>query len=225
MRHSLVVKTHLRAVRRFVGAVLAVTGALLLTDAAVTLAWQEPVSALITGRAQSRLGDELAAVERRFRPQPSAPDARGLVERYRRGLRNGDPVGRIELPALDRRYVLVEGTGAGPLRRGPGHYPASALPGEGRTVAIAGHRTTYLAPFRTIDRLEPADRIVVRMPYGRFEYRVERTRIVEPTAVWVTRDVGRERLVLTACHPLYSARQRIVVFARLARAGSLDGRD
>jgi sortase A len=55
------------------------------------------------------------------------------------------------------------------------------------------------------------------MPYGRFTYRVEKTRIVEPTAIWVTKRVSQERLVLTACHPLYSAAQRIVVFARLAR--------
>ena len=212
-----VVKASLRVVVRFVGSVLAVTGALLLADAAITLAWQEPVSALLTGRAQSRLDDELGAVERRFRA-PRREDARRLAAQYRRGLRRGDPVGRMELPTLRRRYVLIQGTDPASLRRGPGHYPDTALPGEGRTVAIAGHRTTYLAPFRTIDRLRPDDRIVVRMPYGRFQYEVERTRIVEPTAIWVTRDIVRERLVMTACHPLYSASQRIVVFARLSRA-------
>ena len=56
------------------------------------------------------------------------------------------------------------------------------------------------------------------MPYGRFAYRVERTRIVAPTATWVTRRVAYDRLVLTACHPLYSAAERIVVFARLERS-------
>ena len=81
-------------------------------------------------------------------------------------------------------------------------------------MAIAGHRTTYGAPFRHIDELERGDRIVMRMPYGRFTYRVERTRIVDPSEVGVVRDVGHEQLVLTACHPLYSAAQRIVVFAR-----------
>ncbi len=109
---------------------------------------------------------------------------------------------------------MVEGTDPGELRSGPGHYPGTALPGAGTTVAIAGHRTTYGAPFRRLDDLERGDVITVRMPYGRVVYRVERTRIVDPDATWVTRPAGREQLVLTACHPLYSAEQRIVVFAR-----------
>ena len=122
------------------------------------------------------------------------------------------------MPSIDRRYVLVEGTDGESLRKGPGHYPHTGLPGQGRTVAIAGHRTTFLAPFRTIDQLEPGDPIEIRMPYGRFVYSVVRTRIVEPSAIWVTRDVDHEQLVLTACHPLYSAAKRIVVFARLLRS-------
>jgi sortase A len=84
-------------------------------------------------------------------------------------------------------------------------------------VAIAGHRTTYLAPFRRLDALRPGDRVVVRMPYGEFTYVVQGEKIVLPTALWVTRDVGYDRLVLSACNPLYSAAQRIIVFARLAR--------
>jgi sortase A len=82
-------------------------------------------------------------------------------------------------------------------------------------VAIAGHRTTYLAPFRNIDDFKPRDRITLEMPYGRFDYEVERTRIVKPNALWVTKRVAYDRLVLSACHPLYSASERIVVFARL----------
>ena len=101
---------------------------------------------------------------------------------------------------------------------GPGHYPETPLPGARGTVAIAGHRTTYGAPFRRVDRLERGDPIELRMPYGRFTYRVERTRVVAPTATWVTRRVAYDRLVLTACHPLYSAAGRIVVFARLDSA-------
>ena len=109
-------------------------------------------------------------------------------------------------------------TAAETLRKGPAHYPDTALPGQGGTVAVAGHRTTYLAPFRSIDELRRGQPIVVTMPYGRFTYRVERARIVEPTALWVTRRAAHERLVLTACHPLYSAEQRIVVFARLTQS-------
>jgi sortase A len=85
-------------------------------------------------------------------------------------------------------------------------------------VAIAGHRTTYGAPFHDLDDLERGDQIELVMPYGRFEYRVERTRIVPPTATWVTDRVDHDRLVLSACHPLYSAAQRIVVFAEEVRA-------
>jgi sortase A len=131
---------------------------------------------------------------------------------------SGHALGRIRLPTLHRSYVVVQGTDSASLRKGPGHYPDTALPGEPGTVAIAGHRTTYLAPFRSIDQLHPGDPIVLQMPYGSFTYRVQDTRIVEPTALWVTRDVGYQRLVLSACHPLYSASHRIVVFAKLAAA-------
>jgi sortase A len=111
--------------------------------------------------------------------------------------------------------VIVQGTDSASLRKGPGHYPDTALPGEPGTVAIAGHRTTYLAPFRTINDLHPGDPVVLQMPYGRFTYRVQESRVVLPTALWVTRDVGYPRLVLSACEPLYSASHRIVVFAKL----------
>jgi sortase A len=129
----------------------------------------------------------------------------------------GDAIGKIELPTLDRSYFMVEGTDAANLRKGPGHYPETPLPGERGTVAVAGHRTTYLAPFRTIDKLERGDEVIASMPYGRFVYRVEKTEIVEPSALWVKRRVRYDRLILTACHPLYSAAQRIVVFARFVR--------
>ena len=127
----------------------------------------------------------------------------------------GHALGRIRLPTLGRSYVLVQGTDSASLRKGPGHYPHTSLPGQPGTVAVAGHRTTYLAPFRTIDQLRPGDPVVLQMPYGSFTYRVENTRVVEPSALWVTRNVGYQRLVLSACQPLYSASHRIVVFARL----------
>jgi sortase A len=86
-------------------------------------------------------------------------------------------------------------------------------------VGIAGHRTTYLAPFRTVDKLKRGDEIVLDMPYGRFSYAVEKTKLVDPTETSVVDRVpGAERLVLSACHPLYSASQRIIVFARLKTA-------
>jgi sortase A len=211
-----------RAVLRFIASVLITSGVLLLLDAGVTLAWQEPVSALIAWRQQAGLQRELDATTRALTPYERAladlelrRRLAALAVRERRRVREGHALGRIELPSLARSYVIVEGTSKPSLRKGPGHYADTPLPGERGTVGIAGHRTTYLAPFRTVDKLKGGDPIVLAMPYGRFTYSVERTRIVRPTATWVKRRVGYDRLVLSACHPLYSAARRIVVFARL----------
>ena len=216
-------KRHLRTL----SSVLIVAGGLLLADAGLTLLWQEPVSALYSRLQQNRLDDRLAQLER---APLAAVDQRaiGRLDASRRlafaarahGRRSapGDPLGRIRMPTIGVDDVFVEGTDASALRSGPGHYPATPLPGQRGTVGIAGHRTTYGAPFHDVDGLERGDRIELAMPYGRFQYRVERTRIVAPTATWVTRRVGHDRLILSACHPLYSAAQRIVVFARQVRA-------
>lgn len=214
--------------RRFLrplSAVLVVVGGLLLLDALVTLVWQEPVSALYSRLQQSRLDDRLAKLEG---TEPTAVDRRvlsrlGTLDRrlayaaraLNRRTEAGQPLGRIRVPAIGVSTVVVAGTDTASLRLGPGHYPGTPLPGARGTVAIAGHRTTYGAPFRRLDRLGKGDRIELRMPYGTFVYRVERWRIVAPTAVWVTRRTSYDRLILSACHPLYSAAKRIVVFARL----------
>ena len=214
--------------RRRIGTVLVVVGALLLLDAGITLVWQEPVSALYSRLQQDRLSDQLAdleraplaAVDRRALGQLDDP-ARRLAfaaRAQRRRTEAGDPLGRLRMPTIGASDVFVEGTGGADLRKGPGHYPATPLPGQRGTVAIAGHRTTYGAPFHDLDDLGEGDRIEIEMPYGRFVYRVERTRIVPPTATWVTRRADHDRLVLSACHPLYSAAQRIVVFARQVEA-------
>jgi sortase A len=216
----------MRAVLRGISTVLIAIGVLLLVDVGVTLLWQEPVSALYARVQQARLADRLEAME--AAPVPTAE--RKVLERLPAGAPRlgfaarsmhrraeaGAPVGRIRAPKIGLDDVIIEGTGSSDLRQGPGHYPDTPLPGARGTVGVAGHRTTYGAPFRRLDRLGRGDRIEVVMPYGRFTYEVERSRIVEPTALWVTRRVAHDRLVLTACHPLYSAAQRIVVFARLA---------
>jgi sortase A len=189
-----------RAVLRFVASVMIVSGALLITDAGVTLLWQEPVSWLLAQREQAKLEDALASAPRRVL-------ARRPLE--------GDAIGRISLPSIGVSEFVVEGTDTATLRKGPGHYPSTPLPGERGTSAIAGHRTTYGAPFRRLDDLRPGQPVAVDLPYGRFVYRVERIRIVDDQDLSVLRRVGYDRLVLSACHPLYSAAQRIVVFARL----------
>ena len=192
----------LKAVLRFVASVLIVSGLLMLSDAGATLLWQEPVSYLLADRQQGQLEEALASPKQLKRLNAREPLP-------------GDSIGKIVLPTLDRSLYMIEGTELEDLRKGPGHYSDTPLPGERGTVAIAGHRTTYGAPFRRVDDLGKGDKIRVEMPYGRFTYSVEKTRIVDPTELSVKKKVSYDRLILTACHPLYSAAQRIVVFARL----------
>jgi sortase A len=208
-----------------VSTVLLVVGMLLLADAVITLVWQEPVSALYTKLQQGRLDRDLAKLEG---TEPTATDRKVLshldgldrklayaARALNRRTDDGQPLGRIRMPSIGVSAVVVAGTDTAALRRGPGHYPGTPLPGARGTVAIAGHRTTYGAWFRRLDQLDPGDKISLTMPYGRFTYAVERRRIVSPNAIWITNRVGYDRLVLSACHPLYSAAKRIVVFARL----------
>ena len=189
----------MRAALRFVASVMIVSGALLITDAAVTLLWQEPVSAFVAKRQQQQLKEAL------FDPPPRVMQRRPL---------KGDAIARISIPAIGVSDYVVEGTDTASLRKGPGHYPETPLPGDPGTAAIAGHRTTYGAPFRDIDQLESGDRIVLDMADGRFLYRVTRTKIVDDSDLSVLDRVGYKQLILSACHPLYSAAQRVIVFAR-----------
>lgn len=203
-----------------------VGGILLLLDALLTVTWQEPISwayaALRQERLEARLEEPppLAAAEQRVVARLKDDDRRlAFSARAVNGSAEaGQPLGRLRMPTIDTSTVFVEGTDASSLRSGPGHYPGTPLPGARGTVAIAGHRTTYGAPFRDIDGLRRGHRVELETSYGNFTYTVERTQIVAPTALWVTRRVRHDRLVLTACHPLYSAAQRIVVFARLTRS-------
>jgi sortase A len=192
----------MRAILRFVASVLMVSGFLLIADALVTVAWQEPVSAFLQNREQSELRKALDDPPRRVL-------SREPLE--------GDAIGRVELPTIHKEAFVVEGTDTETLRKGPGHYPDTPLPGERGTVGIAGHRTTHGAPFRNIDELKRGDPVHLAMPDGTFVYRVEKTRFVEPTKTSVKRRVRYDRLILSACHPLYSAAERVVVFARFVR--------
>lgn len=212
---------------------LITAGLLILADVAATLLWQEPASSLYASVRQHGAASALDDAEDRF---PDAADRRAvrdvhgerrkaaaLAERFAASVGNGDPIGRILIPSIDLDIVVIQGTSTGDLTKGPGHYPETPFPGERGTTAIAGHRTTYLAPFRHLDALDAGDRIELRMPYGTLDYRLERTRVVEPTDLGILHPTGDQRLVLTACHPLYSASQRIVAFARLERVSAVPG--
>jgi sortase A len=128
---------------------------------------------------------------------------------------DGDAVARLRIPDIDVDKIVVEGVQVSDLKRGPGHYPDSPLPGQPGNAAIAGHRTTYGAPFNRLDELEQGDEILVTTAQGAFRYEVQRQLIVNPDQVEVLDEFGDDRLTLTACHPKYSARQRIVVVASL----------
>jgi len=191
-----------RAVLRFVASVMMVSGTLLIADAVVTLLWQEPISAYVANQHQGTL-------EKAFFDPP-----RRVV---RRQPLKGDAIAEIRIPSIGVSEYVVEGTDVDSLRKGPGHYPDTPLPGDSGTTAIAGHRTTYGAPFRHIDDVQRGQPITIDMPDGRFVYRVQQTKIVDDQDLSVLDRVGYQRLVLSACHPLYSAAQRIIVFARFVR--------
>ena len=213
-----------RRLLRDVSLVLIISGLLLLADAAATLLWQEPLTAVIALVKRGEINKNFLS----YRAAPlSELDRRALAaiksvrervaylaRQERRAVRAGDGIGTIQLPKIGT-YTVIQGTDTSSLEKGPGHYPQTAFPGVGQTVAIAGHRTTYLAPFRHLDAVKPGQQIVLTMRYARFTYAVQYTRIVTPTAWWITRNLGYDRLVLSACNPLYSASQRIVLFARL----------
>ena len=128
----------------------------------------------------------------------------------------GQPTAHIIVPKIGLDWIVVEGIALPDLKKGPGHYRQTPLPGQKGNAAIAGHRTTYGAPFNRIDELKPGDEIHVETVQGKFTYIVKEQQIVSPTQVDVIRDKGDNRLTLTSCNPKYSARQRIVVVSELA---------
>jgi sortase A len=206
-----------------------VAGALALADGAVTLLWQEPISALIGKLRQDHLKSGLRQVEA---ARPSAAEQHALAgiagERQRlaylaaqlqHSAVNGSPIGRIVIPAIGVSFAMVDGTDTSDLESGPGFYRATTFPGIDGTTLIAGHRTTYLAPFRHIDSLHVGEQIQLQMPYAHFTYTIVGQRVVSPQNVQAaTAQVGYSRVVLSACTPLFSAAKRLLVYGRLTRA-------
>jgi sortase A len=218
---------------------LITAGLLVVVDVGITLAYQEPLSSIYSSIKQSEKASQLKSLESEFLTAAEAKEIRQASEQATRqddpeALRQdfarfaerlvdeskpGDALGRIEAPDMNGlNMVFVQGTDESSLELGPGHYPETAMPGQGKTIAIAGHRTTYLAPFRHIDSMNKGDKITLKMPYGTFVYAVQKTEIVDPSDVGVIHETGYERLVLSACNPLYSAAQRFIVYARLVRS-------
>ena len=195
---------------------LIVAGALTVAWVLVTWQWQEPITAVEHWRDQRALAAQL-----RHRHTPvHRRSLRDEARAFRSASHDGEAMGRILIPRLGLDTVLVEGTSEADLAKGPGIYAGDFLPGEGRLVYVAGHRTTYSAPFAQINLLGRGDTITIRMPYGAFRYRVTGHRIVLANDVAVLRSSMRERLILQSCHPRFSATHRYLVYALPLRTGS-----
>jgi sortase A len=212
---------------RILSVAMITAGIVILADAGLTVIWQEPLSAAYGSLKQGQARDDLDRLEAEF-PNPEDLAAvsgvadptnrvRILADLFEERIEEGDAIGRIEIDRIDLDAVFLQGTSTDILQFGPGHYLKTSLPGQPGTVAIAGHRTTYLAPFRKINEIEDGDEIRLEMPYAAFTYEVTRHEIVDPDDIEILKPIDYDQLVLTACHPLYSAAERWAVFARLTR--------
>lgn len=217
----------MRRLSRIVGTVLAVVGLGMLAWVLVVWRWQDPFTALYTHWKQHQLSQ---AYERRFseyRPaqlrhsDASVSATTKLIARearlYRIHSGRGQAIGRIRVPRLHLSMILVNGTDHDTLKKGPGRDRRSYMPGEGQLVYIAGHRTTYLAPFAHIERLRSGDRVTLDVPYATFRYRVFKHRIVGANEMSVLRSHGVEIAELQACHPRFFASHRYIAYAQLVR--------
>lgn len=227
--------------RRRIGLCLLGLGIALTLWVGVVLVWGDPFTSLYTRYEQGKLSHQLKrtsqAWEQRDRVNSELAGERSRQQQQVRGLtatlaarsrafaaqvRDGQPIGRIVIPRIGLKMIVVQGTNEADLEKGPGHYDAgsgvnTSFPGAGAggVIAIAGHRTTFLHPFRLINELQPGDNVYLEMPYGTFRYTIYYHKVVLPTDWSILRHRPFEKLVLTACHPLYSASHRWAAFARL----------
>lgn len=154
----------------------------------------------VTGRSQKALASEIKE------QWEVAPDEKPIL---------GDGMALIKIPKIGVDAVVVEGVEVEDLKKGPGHYPDTALPGQLGNMVISGHRTTYGAPFYRLDELKVGDEIVVFDAKGPYTYRVTESKVVLPTEIGVIAPSSDARLTLTTCHPRFSAAKRLIVVAQL----------
>jgi sortase A len=209
-------------------ALLRGAGELLITAGVVTLlfaVYELYATGLTTAREQGRLERQLA-VEWRDPPaaERSAPPVRPVQPPEL-----GSPVAILTVPRLgeDYRYAVVEGVGREELKKGPGHQPGTAWPGQLGNMVLAGHRTTYGAPFGRFDELTAGDDVVVADETGSYTYRISGTEIVDPSDTAVVLPVPRQPgaqptqrlLTLITCTPKYSATYRLIITGELVSQG------
>jgi sortase A len=224
---------NVRRISRIVGTVLAVVGALALIWVGLVWRWQDPFTALYTHWKQRQLTHSYEQRFAAFHPVHSSPEetiAATLktiareARRYRLQSKRGQAVGRIVVPRLGLNMILVNGTDHDSLKKGPGRDLRTYMPGEGQLVYIAGHRTTYLAPFAHIDSLRAGDSVTLEVPYGTFRYRIFRHIVVPSDDLAVLRSNGRDVVALQACHPRFFASHRYLAYGRLVRVEPRGGR-
>jgi sortase A len=199
--------------RSRVGRILQIAG-LVLIAAAILLTGYLWWNLWGTGYATQRAQEDLRPAFERNVASLIPADAPDRVVKV-----PGNAVAIIRIPKIDVDYVVVEGTNTEALKKGPGHYTDTAYPWQdtGR-VGIAGHRTTYGAPFWSLNELRVGDRIVLATEYGIFDYRIARTVVTPPSGIlpsgdYVLRQTVGPSLVLTTCNPRFSASTRLVVIA------------
>ena len=222
----------MRRAARITGTVMIVAGACSIAWALLVWQWQDPFTAVYTKYEQHKLASSFAHRFAEYRPPrggaaPSGERSGGALgagrrikaaaTAYRRALHEGEPVGRLIVPRLGLKSIVVNGTAHDDLTKGPGRELHTYMPGEGELVYVAGHRTTYLAPFAHIDSLKPGDRITFQLPYATFVYEVTGHKIVTADDLDVLRSHHKELLVLQACHPRFFATHRYLAYAKLVR--------
>jgi sortase A len=219
---------------RLAGDLLLIVGGLVLAypfwSAAYAQVQQSRLDATYRQQSAAFIQDVNGSQDTRPRGVPQAEVIRRLAVRFGEKLRPGDPVGRLRIPRVNLDRLVQQGVGgtmsfdpdgdATLLHNGPVHYGITPLPGAGEPFAVAGHRTTYGAPFYKLDKLRPGDPIYVDTPYARFRYVVDKTTTVDPTDTGVLLDRGYG-LVLTTCHPPGFSAHRLVVWAKLEKAKAL----
>jgi sortase A len=216
----------MRQAIRIMGAVLLGAGVLGIAWALLVWQWQDPVTALYTTYQQHSLSTSYEHAYATYRV-PSVPPAhhgpdlqaerRRLEQearRYRLTLERGQALGRLRVPRLGLSIIVVTGTDESSLEKGPGWFTGTKLPGEGQLIYIAGHRTTFLAPFAHIDSLDAGDAVILELPYGKFLYRITRHVIVPADDLARLKSKGYEQVALQACHPRFFATHRYIAYAR-----------
>lgn len=214
----------MRRLARIAGILMIAAGVGALAWAVTVWQWQDPFTAALNRLDQRELSQSLERSFDRYRSETRSVAvettrrslARSAAD-WRRSVGRGEAVGRLRVPRLDLDAVMVNGTDKETLKRGPGRYLGSRMPGEGELVYVAGHRTTYGAPFSRIDQLRKGDPVWIELPYAVFEYRVTGYRIVPATKTSELRSRGYEQLALQACHPRFFATQRYIVYAKPVR--------